>query len=108
MKDIQDALQDLALHVAEKARDPDTAFPDALDAFGKLTVYYGLLLKNQGKIPPEEVEPTMADLLNDDQGDPDEEMSNGRSRRSSSIPDGADTRTIVTRGFVFPSSNGGA
>ncbi len=92
MKDIQQELEALALHVAKRAQEPDTAFQDTLDAFGKLTTYYGLLLKNQGKLPPDEVEPTMHDLLNDDP-DESEEIPNGRSRRSPRIQVGGSSRS---------------
>ena len=46
---IEDAIKDLALQVAERAKNDATPFADKLDAVGKLTTSLGLIQKHKGK-----------------------------------------------------------
>lgn len=78
------ALADLAKHVAEKAGEDSTPFAETLDAFGKLTAYYGLLLKNRGSIPAEDDEPTIGRIQE-------------RLREAEEAPDVADQRAAIRR-----------
>lgn len=87
--DFSKNLFELANHIAEKALDSDTPFAEALDAMGKLTSYYGLLLKSKGKADlPETDEPTIGRIMESIQAA--DEGLNGRKRRP---PQGMATRT---------------
>lgn len=58
-----DQLAKLARHVADKAALSDTPFSETLDALGKLTTYYALMLKNAGKSSDEDEDvPTISQM----------------------------------------------
>lgn len=77
---IPEQLNKLAKHVAEKAIQDQTPFAEALDALGKLTTYYGLLLKNAGKSSEEdETAPTIGSM-SERMREAEEEHVNGGTR----------------------------
>lgn len=58
---IEDTITKVAEHVADRAIDGDTPFSESLDALGKLTAFYGLVLKHHGFKEDPDV-PTMGSL----------------------------------------------
>lgn len=61
---MKNELAALAKYIADKAQQEGTCFAETLDAFGKLTTYYGMLRKHPDREADEDREPTVAGFTN--------------------------------------------
>lgn len=62
MANFAQSLAELAEYVAKKAKQNDTIFAETLDAFGKLTTYYGVISKRSTSAVESSTEPTIANF----------------------------------------------